>query len=580
MVLAMLRNAMLLLVPLWPGLLALTSLALHGRRLGGLLAVAGTAPALLVALNAGAYREETYPWLLFGTRLGLDRADAVFLSFAAIVWILASVYALGTIRRESGRERFFGLFLLTMSGNLGALVAQDMPSFYAFYALMSFAAFGIIVHELTREARHAAKIYIVLVVIGEAALAAGMIIAAGATGSSDFLAVRAGLEAVPLRHFVIALAFVGFGIKAGGLVLPVLRPLAHPVAPAAASAVLSGTIIVTGLVGWLRILPVGEWALPGWGAACIGLGLAAAFYGAIVGMDQRRPKVVLAYSSISQMGIMTAGVGMLLMEPALAPALRVAIAFFALHHGLAKCSLFLGAGLANSVVHARARRWLVTGLALPSLALAGAPFTSGMVVKSAIVAAEAQLPPPWASALFYLLPLTSVATALLMARFLVLVRGLPAGTRPRASAGPWLAWCASLALVLLLPLWLAPTVGYAWAPPTFVDSAWPLGLALAVALVAIGLWRRAGRPALPEIPAGDLLLPVERLMLRAQRALAATAASVRPLGERVKRAGAAGRRRAWALIEVSGSAEALLDRWRTALLLALVLGAVLALLAR
>ncbi len=569
----------LLLVPLWPGLLALATLAFHKRRLGGLLAISGAVPALGVGMHPPIAREESYPWLLLDTRFGVDEADAIFLLFTAVVWLLASGFAFGWIHHRRGRERFFALFLLTMSGNLGALVAQDMPSFYAFFALMSFAAYGLIAHELTRKARHAANVYLVLVVIGEAALAAALIIAAGSIGANDFLSVRMGLEALPLRHLIIALAFLGFGIKAGVLILHVWLPLAHPVAPAPASAVLSGTIIVTGLVGWLRFLPVGEWALPGWGGMCVVLGLAAAFYGAIVGIDQREPKVVLAYSSISQMGIMTVGIGMMLLEPALSGPLSTGIAFFALHHGLAKSALFLGAGLGETGMDTVRRRWLVSGLALPSLALAGAPFTSGMVVKSAIVAGEAAVPERWASALQFLLPLTSVATALLMARFLVLVTGGPADARRRVAKGPWLSWCASLVLILLLPWWLTPVVGFSWTTATFIESLWPLGVALALALVAIRIWRLAGRPRVPEIPAGDVLMPMERLTLRLRDGISATTAFIRPVRERLRRASAAGRRLAWALIQSTSGAEGLLLRWPVALTLALLLGSILALLA-
>jgi formate hydrogenlyase subunit 3/multisubunit Na+/H+ antiporter MnhD subunit len=570
---------MLLLVPVWPGFLGLVTLACQKRRLGGLLAVSGAVPALGVALNPPLSYEASYSWLLLGTQFGVDEADAVFLLFTAIVWFLASGFAFGWVRRDQGRERFFALFLLTMSGNLGALVAQDMPSFYALFALMSFSAYGLVAHELTREARHAANVYLVLVVVGEAAIAAAMILAAGALGADDFMSVRKGLESLPLRHVIIALAFVGFGIKAGVLILHVWLPLAHPVAPAPASAVLSGTIIVTGLVGWLRFLPVGQWALPGWGDMCIALGFSAAFYGAIVGTDQRDPKVVLAYSSISQMGIMTVGLGMMLLEPASAGTLRVAVALFALHHGLAKSTLFLGAGLSKTGMGTARRRALVIGLALPSLALAGAPFTSGMVVKSAIVAGETVLPERWASAIHFLLPLTSVATALLMARFLVLVNRRLVATEPQAGAGPWLILCISVALVLLLPLWLTRAAGFSWNAPTFIGSLWPLGAACAVALVAIGIWRRAGRPSVPTIPAGDVLLPMERLTLRVRDGVRSAIMLVYPLRERLQAVTATGRGFAWTLIQSTRGTEALLSRWRVALTVAVVVGSVLALLA-
>jgi formate hydrogenlyase subunit 3/multisubunit Na+/H+ antiporter MnhD subunit len=570
---------MLLLVPLWPGLLALVTLAFHKRRLGGLLAISGAVPALGVGMLHPLSHEVSYPWLLLGTRFGVNEADAIFLLFTAVVWFLASSFAFGWIRRQQGREQFFALFLLTMSGNLGTLVAQDMPSFYAFFALMSFAAYGLIAHNLTCKARHAANVYIVLVVIGEGALALALILASGSLDTNDFVAVRLGLEALPLRHLIIALAFLGFGIKAGVLILHVWLPLAHPVAPAPASAVLSGAIIVTGLVGWLRFLPVGEWALPGWGGMCAGLGLAAAFYGAIIGMDQREPKVVLAYSSISQMGIMTVAVGMILLEPALTKTLSIAIAFFALHHGLAKTALFLGAALGKTRMDATQRRWLVIGLSLPSLALTGAPLTSGMVAKSAFVTSEAFLPGQWAGVVQFLLPLTSVATALLMARFLVLVNRRPADAKRRVGRQPWLIWCASLLLVLLLPLWLMPSVSFTWSIPSLIDSLWPLGAALAVALIAIWTWRHAGRPMIPEIPAGDVLMPMERLTFMVRDGISSTIGLMCPVGERIRHAAALARIRAWALIQRTSEIEALLNRWRTALILGLLLGTLLALLA-
>jgi len=76
--------------------------------------------------------------------------------------------------------------------------------------------------------------------------------------------------------------------------------------------VLSGAMIKAGLLGWIRFLPLGEAAIPGCGFTLISAGLGAAFFGTLVGVAQRNPKTVLAYSSISQVGFMTAGVGLAL----------------------------------------------------------------------------------------------------------------------------------------------------------------------------------------------------------------------------------------------------------------------------
>ena len=570
---------MLLLVPLWPGMLALTALVLHRRRLGGLFAIAGALPALVVGLFPPTSQDFFYPWLLLGTQLGVSSADAVILLFTAVVWLVASSFAFSWMQRDPRRERFFVFFLLTMSGNLGAIIAQDMPSFYAFFAVMSFAAYGLIAHENTLKTRRAARVYIVLVAVGEAALALAMIFAAGMLGAFDFATVRLGLAALPNGDLIIAFALLGFGIKAGVLLLHVWLPLAHPVAPVPASAVLSGTMIVTGLVGLLRFLPVGVVALPGWGGLLVAFGLTAAFYGAIVGIDQHNPKVVLAYSSVSQMGIMTMAIGMILLEPTLAGPLSIAIAFFALHHGLAKSALFLGAGLEKTRMDADQRRWLVIGLSLPALALAGAPFTSGMLAKSALVVAEAAMPEPWGTLLHMLLPFTSVITALLMARFLVLVASGP--TRPGEPVGraPWIIWCASLLLVLVLPWWLSPGPRLPWTLQNIGGSLWPLGLAFIAALIAVRVWRRVGRPAIPEIPQGDLLLPAERLLVVVRNVALLISERVSFVYTMLGRLAEAERVRAWKFIRHTGRVEALLERWEVAMFLGVLLGVAFAVVA-
>ena len=565
----------LLLVPLWPGILALT---FHRRMPRWPLAMTGALPALAVGLYPPTSGEVYYAWLLLGTRLGVGEADALFLLFTALVWLVAAGFAHVWIRAP-GRERFFVFFLFAMAGNLGALVAQDMPSFYACFALMSFSAYGLIVHKESEKARHAARVYIVLVLIGEAVLVLAMILAAGALGVTDFAAVREGLGALPTRHLIIALAVFGFGIKAGAPILHVWLPLAHPVAPAPASAVLSGTMIVTGLVGWLRFLPVGELALPVWGGAFIVVGLVAAFYGAFVGLDQRDPKVVLAYSSVSQMGIMTVGVGTILLEPTVAVSVSLAIAFFALHHGLAKSSLFLGAGLAKTRLSADGRRSLLLGLAVPSLALAGAPLTSGMLAKSALVASDAALPEGWTSLLRVALPLTSVATALLMVRFLALVYRGPVDAGPGSDRAPWMFWGVSLALVVFLPWWLRPTDLARSTAQSAVESLWPLAVALVLALVAIWVWRRAGRPVIPAIPEGDVVLPLERAFVTTGHALFSGSQWVSAWRDRADQIAGTVRRRAWALIQLTSHTEAWLNRWQVALALAMLLGVFVALLA-
>ncbi len=337
------------LVVIWPLLLAVAIAFSVTHSAASLLAPWAALPAFILAVFAPPSASLHLPGFLLGTELSLvDDTGRLFLLFTALLWWLSGMYARAYLSDQPGRSRFFVYFLLSMTGNLGLILAQDLTSFYLFFALMSFASYGLVVHERSLEALRAGRIYIILVVIGEIALFAAMVFATAATGSTGFDTVRHGLAQAGSRDLIMLLAFIGFGIKAGVLGLHVWLPLAHPVAPTPASAVLSGAMIKAGLLGWLRLLPLGEMALLQWGESFMLLGLAAAFYGVMVGLTQRDPKTLLAYSSISQMGVMTVAVGLGLTSPDAYPAILTVITLYALHHGLSKGALFLGVGVVGA----------------------------------------------------------------------------------------------------------------------------------------------------------------------------------------------------------------------------------------
>ena len=87
--------------------------------------------------------------------------------------------------------------------------------------------------------------------------------------------------------------------------LHVWMPLTYSAAPIPAAAVLSGAAVKAGVIGLIRFLPF-DTALPGWGEALAAVGLFSAFYGVAIGITQPNPKTVLAYSSVSQMGLLAA----------------------------------------------------------------------------------------------------------------------------------------------------------------------------------------------------------------------------------------------------------------------------------
>ncbi len=150
--------------------------------------------------------------------------------------------------------RFRLFFLLAMSGNFGLIVGQDLISFYFGFALMGLAAYGLVVHEGNDRVRRAGRVYLAMTLVGEVALFAAFVFLCARTGTLTPTPEQIA-GAGPAELVLLLLAF---GIKAGLLGLHMWLPLAHPAAPVAASAVLSGAMIKAALVGWLRFLPLGQ----------------------------------------------------------------------------------------------------------------------------------------------------------------------------------------------------------------------------------------------------------------------------------------------------------------------------------
>ncbi len=553
-------SGLLLAAVLVPALLALawpwSRLRPVGVALAPWAAIPGLALSLVHFAGPGTTPSLEISILMVGLRLGVDGPGGAFLLLASFLWLAAGIFARSYHARDPRREAFFAFFVLTMTGNLGVILAQDLVSFYLFFALMTFSAYGLVIHHRDRRAIRAGRVYLVMAIGGELALLVGVLalvsVAGGAVGfGPEMEAAWAGLlgdlggggsAAVPggflssvtaSPTLVAGLLLAGFGVKAGLAPLHIWLPLAHPVAPTAASALLSGVLIKAGLLGWLRVLPV-EVSVPSVGTALLLAGAATALYGVLVGLAQDEAKAVLAYSSVSQMGYMAMGTGLLALEPRLAPVALAAVIHFALHHGVAKGALFLSVGVVDRLPRAgldtpRWRRPILAGALLPVLALSGAPLTAGLLAKTELAHALVGFESTWTPALGHFLVVGAGGTALLMARFLVLLNRRT--RRPNGGHGaagepappPWglvAPWVAVLGAVVAAPLWVvhahvppeaAGAPGLTYMPP----SSWlPLLLATILAAGVLLHPGTLGRLARVRIPPGDILLGVERPLRR------------------------------------------------------------------
>jgi multicomponent Na+:H+ antiporter subunit A len=301
-------------------------------------------------------------------------------------------------------------------------------------------------------------------------------------------------------------------------------PLAYAAAPIPAAAALSGGAVKAGVIGLIRFLPLGA-ALSGWGEALAWAGFISAFYGVAIGLTQRDPKTVLAYSSISQMGVIAAGLGL-----ALAGADQGAasdVAFYAANHVLVKAALFLTVGVAATVGGRRLWLGALVAAAL-ALSLGGLPLTGGALAKLAVKGTFGD------GAAGAMAATSAAATTALMLHFLVCLARSQSGRAEAAGERVW-PWLALAAASMLVSWLMFPIVGGdfadAVAPGTLWDALWPM---LIGAALFAGLWA-LGEP-LPRIPAGDILVPQEA----AFRASAPLAALTERLDWRLRQWPAAG----------------------------------------
>ncbi len=466
-------------------------------------------PALLAAtaaLTAGPFNLEA-PALKLSLRL--DLPAALLLAVSAFLWIVIGAGSfLGRTERPEPRAAF--CWLLTMIGSLGVFVADDLLSFYLVYALVSIPAYGMFAFDPSPATQRAGRVYMTFAILGEAflLLAFGMLAAGEPHGSVRIPDVVAALPNSPWCDAALALLIAGFGAKMALVPLNGWMPLSYAATPIPAAAVLSGAGVKAGVIGLIRFLPPGA-PLAGWGEALAIIGFATAFYGVAVGVTQHNPKAILAYSSVSQMGVIAAALGM-----ALAAGNSNAssiVAFYAANHVLVKGALFLAVG-AFAARGSRRAAWTMLAIAL-ALSLAGLPFTGGALAKAAskpLFAGRLAASLAWAS---------SAGSALLMLHFSTRLPHAAEYDETKSPARLVRSWPLTAAGAIFLPYLLFPFVGAfgdALSLSKILDGLWPV---VAGGLLALGLARVSNR--LPRIPTGDTIVIGEATF---DRSLAAGAA--------------------------------------------------------
>jgi formate hydrogenlyase subunit 3/multisubunit Na+/H+ antiporter MnhD subunit len=290
---------------------------------------------------------------------------------------------------ESLRAGFWPLWLSTLGAMNALFLSGDLFNIYVAFEILGLTAVGLTALSGTRSALRAAFDYLSAGLVGSLLLLLGVALAYGAIGRVDLEAVPMLAETVAGR---IALAFIvaGLAVKAALFPLHFWMPAAHSNATPVASALLSALVVKGALYVILRISIEGGAGMEALRFALAVMGAAAMLWGAWGALRATRLKLLVAQSTVAQIGMITLAIGVA-GDNLQQNGLWQAAALLMLSHALAKAAMFIAVGrIAEELGHDRIsglnRKELRPGaaefaFAIASVSLIGLPPTAGFIGK-------------------------------------------------------------------------------------------------------------------------------------------------------------------------------------------------------
>ncbi len=292
--------------------------------------------------------------------LGFGRWTFALLPFSG--WIMAMLALIGlitTLYTAPLKETVpgSGLLMATIVAvqylfSMFLVVSQNAIPFLIAWEGMSLCAYAyILTDHRARKARHAAFVTLAVSELGFLALILAFIMSASPTGSMDLLSMSQVIMHFPIGYQVtiFLLGFFGFGVKSGVLPVQMWMPRAYEVTPNHLSAILAGGLLNLGLFGIITFYSLFTTLPTGLGVFLIILGSLAVFLGAMYALIETRIRMILAFSSIENVGFMVISLGLAIAFAAsgnryFASVALVAMMFQLTSHALAKALAFLTTG--------------------------------------------------------------------------------------------------------------------------------------------------------------------------------------------------------------------------------------------
>jgi formate hydrogenlyase subunit 3/multisubunit Na+/H+ antiporter MnhD subunit len=322
--------------------------------------------------------------------------QGVLLILCGLCFTLSALASPAYFLGEENVGRYQAFFLVTFGALNGVFLSRDLFTTYLFFEMMSLSSWVWVAQNETEESRRAADTYLAIAIMGGLAMLYGLFFLQHRYGTLAFDALASFHGAGAFEPGVRVAGFcllAGFGAKAGMFPLHVWLPKAHPVAPAPASALLSGILTKAGVFGILLLsagLYRGDHTFA---LTVLILGSVTMVLGALLALVTNDLKRALACSSLSQIGFILISAALVGLGQEVDYAAGGAVLHM-INHGLIKAVLFIAAGAIYKANHTldlnrlrgagRGSLLLTVCFALGGLAITGFPLLGGYVSKTLI----------------------------------------------------------------------------------------------------------------------------------------------------------------------------------------------------
>lgn len=383
----------------------------------------------------------------------VDGFRGLYALITAFMWVISTLFSFEYMAHYKNKNRYYFFLLLTLGATVGIFLSADFFTMFVFFEIMSMASYVWVAQDEKKESLRAAETYLGIAVIGGLCILMGMMLLFNEVGSlstageigGGLLGVSGGASAQSgiQRGRVLAagiLMLVGFGAKAGAVPLHIWLPKAHPVAPAPASALLSGVLTKTGVFGTMLLTLRVFFGNYNFGLLIFGLGILTMVTGAVLALFSVDLKRTLACSSVSQIGFIFTGVGTAGLfsgsESVAEEGYIMSLSGGILHmvnHSLIKLVLFCAAGVVFMNLHqlnlneirgfGRKKPLLHAIFLAGALGIAGVPLFNAYVSKSllheGIVHLQEKQPALWLKAAEWIFIFSGGLTAAYMTKLYV-----------------------------------------------------------------------------------------------------------------------------------------------------------------